>query len=61
MAIVTENVDQSTREAWAEYAGRLQGLEGTEYEQAEQEAWDTLQTKLSQLEGGLLLPDDPSV
>ena len=61
MATVTENVEQSTHEAWTEYAERLRGLEGTEYDQAEAEAWDTLQATLSQLGGGSLLPDDPNL
>ncbi len=61
MATVTENVEQSTREAWTEYAERLRGLEGTEYDHAEAEAWDTLQATLSHLGGGSLLPVDPSV
>jgi hypothetical protein len=61
MATVTENVEQSTREAWTEYAERLRGLEGTEYDQAEAEAWDTLQATLSHLDAGSLLPVDPSV
>ncbi len=61
MATVTNDVEQSTNEAWAEYAERLRGLEGGEYERAEQEAWDTLQAALSHLGTGSLLPVDPSV
>ncbi len=61
MATVTDNVEQSTREAWAEYAEHLRGLEGDEYDRAEQQAWDTLQERLSHLEDVSLLPVDPSV
>ena len=61
MATVTVNVEQSTREAWAEYAERLRGLEGSEYDQAEAEAWDTLQATLSHLGGGSLLSNDPNL
>lgn len=39
-----------TREAWARYAERLQGLEGPEYDEAESVAWDELQETLRGLE-----------
>jgi len=45
MAILTPEAEL-TRLAWSEYAERLQGLEGAEYDHAEQEAWDRLQAAL---------------
>ena len=39
-----------TREAWARYAERLHGLEGAEYDEAETDAWDELQTTLRGLQ-----------
>jgi hypothetical protein len=61
MATVTDNVEQSTRAAWAEYAEHLRGLEGSEYDRAEQEAWDMLQKRLSDMGAVSLLPVDHSV
>ena len=41
--------DERTRGAWATYALTLEGLEGREYEHAEEQAWDTLQRELSRI------------
>lgn len=49
MTTVTPNVEQETRRAWAQYADRLRGLDGGEYDAAEQDAWDELQTALQAL------------
>lgn len=42
-------IDERTRGAWATYALALEGLEGREYEEAEAQAWDTLQHELQLL------------
>ena len=34
------------RQMWQDYLDRLKGLEGAEYERAEQEAWEELQAAL---------------
>jgi hypothetical protein len=44
-------IDSHTREAWAEYNEELRELEGRDYEEAENESWDRLQTRLKQLDG----------
>ncbi len=60
MTTVTPNVEQETRRAWAQYADRLRGLDGEEYDQAEHDAWDELQTSLHALEApGAPLHDPP--
>jgi hypothetical protein len=60
MTTVTPDLEHETRRAWGEYADRLRGLEGEEYDQAENDAWEQLQTTLQAL--GTPAPlDDPSV
>ena len=60
MTTVTTNLEQEKRRAWDEYAESVRGLEGPEYEHAEQEAWARLQTTLTALEEGEApLPDPP--
>ena len=59
MATVTESVAASTKAAWAEYAERLQGLEGAEYDRAEAEAWDELQATLEELQASTSPTDHP--
>ena len=49
MTIVTPNVEQETRRAWSDYADSLRGLEGEEYDRAEHEAWEQLQTTFDSL------------
>ena len=61
MATVTDTAEQAIKHAWAAYAEALRGLEGSEYEQAEQDAWADLQTTLGALGGTSLLPGEPSV
>jgi hypothetical protein len=43
-------LDDGTRRAWISYKERLQELTGDEYEQAESESWDKLQSELRRLE-----------
>ena len=43
-------LDAGTRRAWQEYTERLRDLTGDEYERAEHESWDQLQTELRTLE-----------
>jgi hypothetical protein len=61
MTTVTPNLEQETRRAWSEYADRVRGLEGAEYDRAEEDAWDQLQATLSALQDGALALDDPAV
>jgi hypothetical protein len=58
MPILTHEAEL-VRFAWSEYAAALHGLEGSEYERAEQEAWDQLQDALTAAAGGSPLPSDP--
>ena len=51
MPTVTQTSEMHTRRAWTEYAASLDGLEGAEYEAAEQDAWERLQDALRQVEG----------
>jgi hypothetical protein len=44
-------IDIRTREAWTDYTEELRELEGRDYEEAEDESWDRLQTRLKQLDG----------
>jgi hypothetical protein len=39
------------QQAWREYADRLRGLDGEEYDRAEQEAWEELQAALREARG----------
>jgi hypothetical protein len=60
MPTLTPQLEEETRRAWAEYAERLRGLEGEEYDRAEQDAWEQLQATLRAL--GVAespLPDAP--
>jgi len=43
-------LDAGTRRAWQEYSERLRDLTGEEYERAEHDSWDQLQTELRKLE-----------
>lgn len=52
MPTVARTLEDATKHAWDLYAGRLAGLEGEEYEAAEQRAWSELQETLSGLRGG---------
>jgi hypothetical protein len=44
-------LDLRTREAWADYTEELRELQGRDYEEAEDQSWDRLQTTLKQLDG----------
>lgn len=61
MTTVTPHLQQETRRAWSDYADRLRGLEGAEYDQAEQEAWEHLQATLQALGVADSSLDDPAV
>lgn len=43
-------LDAGTRRAWVVYSDRLRGLEGEEYERAEEESWAELQSELRRLQ-----------
>jgi hypothetical protein len=61
MTTVTPNARQDTRRAWSDYADRLRGLEGAEYERAEQDAWEQLQATLDAIDAAEAPLDHPSV
>jgi hypothetical protein len=61
MTTVIPNVEQETRRAWSDYADRLRGLEGADYDQAEHEAWQQLQSTLEALGAAVAQPSDPGV
>ncbi len=42
-------LDAGTRRAWSTYRERVRGLTGDEYERAERESWDELQSELRKL------------
>ena len=46
------------QQAWRDYADRLRGLEGEEYDRAEQEAWADLQAALREARGEAATADD---
>ena len=46
------------QQAWQDYADRLRGLEGAEYDRAEQEAWEELQAALREARGEPATSDD---
>ena len=58
MTTVTPQLEQETRRAWSEYADSLRGLEGAEYDRAEQDAWAQLQATLHALGVGEAQPHD---
>jgi hypothetical protein len=39
------------QQAWQDYADRLRGLEGAEYDRAEEAAWEELQAALREARG----------
>jgi hypothetical protein len=60
MTTVTPHSQHETRQAWSDYADSLRGLEGAEYDRAEQDAWEQLQATLQALEvGDAPLDDSP--
>ena len=59
MPAVARNADSEMRRAWDDYAESLRGLEGPEYDRAEQEAWTRLQDTLEELRDGVPLPRRP--
>ena len=42
-------LEQRTRDAWQRYADDLRDLDGARYEDAEDAAWDRLQTELADI------------
>ena len=61
MAILARNVEDEQRRAWRDYADRLRGLEGAEYDEAEDAAWQELQDTLRDLGVESHTDDHPSV
>ena len=61
MPTVARTLEAETRRAWDTYADRLAGLEGAEYDRAEQEAWTVLRDTLDELQGGSSSLHRPSV
>jgi hypothetical protein len=43
-------IEQRQRQAWEAYSDSLRGREGRDYEEAEGESWDRLQSKLRELD-----------
>ena len=58
MPPIAHNAEEDQRRAWADYADRLRGLEGEEYERAEAEAWEDLQAALGEAPATPAHPDD---
>jgi hypothetical protein len=52
MTTVARTLEAETRRAWDAYAERLAGLEGEEYDRAEEDAWTVLQETLDELQSG---------
>jgi hypothetical protein len=50
-AEMLSELENDTRHAWEHYQGRLRELTGAEYERAEAESWDELQSELERLDG----------
>jgi hypothetical protein len=59
MPTAAHTLESETRRAWAEYADAVHGLEGEEYDRAEQDAWKHLQETLDELQGGSQLHRPP--
>jgi hypothetical protein len=43
-------LEADTRQAWSAYSDRLRELTGEEYERAESECWEELQSELQRVE-----------
>ena len=50
--------DTQVQQIWSGYLERLRGLEGAEYDRAEQEAWRELQASLAAARGEPVPVDD---
>jgi hypothetical protein len=61
MPTVAHTLQDETRRAWDTYAERVAGLEGTEYDRAEEEAWTVLQDTLEELQSGTTALNRPPV
>ena len=59
MPTAARNIEDEQRRAWDDYADRLRGLEGADYERAEEEAWQELQATLRHLSGPAAPGVDP--
>jgi outer membrane protein assembly factor BamD (BamD/ComL family) len=44
------DIDERTRDAWTAYNDGLRDLRGKDYEEAEDQSWNRLQTRLKQLD-----------
>jgi hypothetical protein len=49
MRTAAANIEAEQRRLWAQYAERLRGLEGAEYDRVEAEAWEELRRALDGL------------
>ena len=49
-AEILKELEEDPRHAWEHYQERLRELTGDEYERAESESWDDLQSELQRLE-----------
>lgn len=58
MPTIANSAELERRRAWDDYADRLRDLEGAEYEQAEEEAWEELQAALREVPGAATRTDD---
>ncbi len=61
MATLTPQVELERQQAWTEYADRVRGLEGEEYDRAEHDAWEQLQATLQALDAPVAPLDRPPV
>ena len=61
MPTVAHTLQDETRRAWDTYAERVAGLEGAEYDRAEEEAWAVLQDTLEELQSGSTALNRPAV
>ena len=59
MPTIANLAEEEQRRAWADYADRLRGLEGVDYERAEEEAWEELQSALREFPGASAPRVDP--
>ena len=49
-AEILRELEEDTRQAWEHYQQRLRELTGDEYERAEAESWNQLQSELQRLD-----------
>jgi hypothetical protein len=44
-----EEIERRVQQAWADYSASVRGLEGAEYDDAENKAWARLQRRLAEI------------